>query len=173
MSSTEPEPMPEPRIPLIIYRVGAVIALAGLAEATYLTVLSLTGATAVCGARPIASECSGVAMPESRECLWLGLAPWLISALLVLLPSRPLDTPVPDFSMQSWSGRCSPRRSGFYLSKRFSSTLSAAIVSFLQRSFFFSPPELFWHGRRLSSFRLKRIRHLTSTPPNDASDDCF
>lgn len=33
----------------IIYTIAAVLTLAGIAEATYLTVLSLTGATAVCG----------------------------------------------------------------------------------------------------------------------------
>ncbi|HEY4284489.1 MAG TPA: vitamin K epoxide reductase family protein [Chthoniobacterales bacterium] len=37
------------RIRTIIYTITAVLTLAGIAEATYLTVLSLTGATAVCG----------------------------------------------------------------------------------------------------------------------------
>ncbi len=40
------------RICLITYIACALVALAGLAEATYLTVLSLTGATAVCGGSP-------------------------------------------------------------------------------------------------------------------------
>lgn len=37
------------RIRIILYAVAAFIAVVGLAEATYLTVLSLTGQTAVCG----------------------------------------------------------------------------------------------------------------------------
>jgi uncharacterized membrane protein len=37
------------RIRLIFYTIAAIAALTGLAEATYLTVLSLTGETAVCG----------------------------------------------------------------------------------------------------------------------------
>jgi uncharacterized membrane protein len=37
------------RIPTIIYTIAALIALVGLVEATYLTVLYLTGETAVCG----------------------------------------------------------------------------------------------------------------------------
>jgi uncharacterized membrane protein len=37
---------------VILYVVAALISLAGLAEATYLTVLSLTGETAVCGGSP-------------------------------------------------------------------------------------------------------------------------
>ena len=37
------------RIRIILYTVAAIISLAGLAEATYLTVLYLTGETAVCG----------------------------------------------------------------------------------------------------------------------------
>ena len=37
------------RMRTIIYSIGALAALAGLAESTYLTVLSLTGETAVCG----------------------------------------------------------------------------------------------------------------------------
>lgn len=41
--------MTAPRIRIIFYAVAAVISVGGLAEATYLTVLSLTGQTAVCG----------------------------------------------------------------------------------------------------------------------------
>jgi uncharacterized membrane protein len=41
--------MSQSRVHVVIYTIAALIALAGLAEATYLTVLSLTGATAVCG----------------------------------------------------------------------------------------------------------------------------
>jgi len=37
------------RVPTILYIVAALICLVGLAEATYLTVMSLTGETAVCG----------------------------------------------------------------------------------------------------------------------------
>lgn len=37
------------RFSIIIYTVAALIALVGVAEATYLTVLSLTGETALCG----------------------------------------------------------------------------------------------------------------------------
>jgi uncharacterized membrane protein len=37
------------RLVVILYTIAALVALAGLAEATYLTVLSLTGETAVCG----------------------------------------------------------------------------------------------------------------------------
>ena len=37
---------------VIVYTLVALISLAGLADATYLTVLNLTGATAVCGASP-------------------------------------------------------------------------------------------------------------------------
>ena len=40
------------RTRVILYTVAAVIALAGLADATYLTVLFLTGETAVCGGSP-------------------------------------------------------------------------------------------------------------------------
>src|SRR5881394_3514363 len=39
----------ESRNRIILYTIAALISLAGLAEATYLTVLSLTGETAVCG----------------------------------------------------------------------------------------------------------------------------
>jgi|ERR1041385_3824825 uncharacterized membrane protein len=38
-----------PRNQIILYTIAALISLTGLAEATYLTVLSLTGETAVCG----------------------------------------------------------------------------------------------------------------------------
>jgi uncharacterized membrane protein len=41
-----------PRLRIILYTVAALISLVGLAEATYLTVLSLTGETAVCGGSP-------------------------------------------------------------------------------------------------------------------------
>lgn len=37
------------RIPTILYSIAAVICLVGLAEATYLTVMNLTGETVVCG----------------------------------------------------------------------------------------------------------------------------
>ena len=37
------------RIPTILYTIAALICLVGLAEATYLTVMNLTGETAVCG----------------------------------------------------------------------------------------------------------------------------
>jgi uncharacterized membrane protein len=37
------------RVPTILYIIAALICLVGLAEATYLTVMSLTGETAVCG----------------------------------------------------------------------------------------------------------------------------
>jgi uncharacterized membrane protein len=37
---------------VIVYTLVALISLAGLADATYLTVLNLTGATAVCGGAP-------------------------------------------------------------------------------------------------------------------------
>jgi uncharacterized membrane protein len=37
---------------VIIYTVAALISLGGLVDATYLTVLNVTGATAVCGASP-------------------------------------------------------------------------------------------------------------------------
>src|SRR3954447_3537684 len=37
------------RVRTIIYTIAAILTLVGIAEATYLTVLSLTGATAVCG----------------------------------------------------------------------------------------------------------------------------
>jgi uncharacterized membrane protein len=37
------------RLEAILYTIAALVALAGLTEATYLTVLSLTGETAVCG----------------------------------------------------------------------------------------------------------------------------
>jgi len=41
--------MSKSRIQAVFYSVAALISLAGLAEATYLTVLNLTGETAVCG----------------------------------------------------------------------------------------------------------------------------
>jgi uncharacterized membrane protein len=41
--------MSQTRFRTILYTIAAALALVGLAEATYLTVLSLTGATAVCG----------------------------------------------------------------------------------------------------------------------------
>ncbi|MEY2525290.1 MAG: hypothetical protein QOE73_61 [Verrucomicrobiota bacterium] len=44
--------MTAPRLRIILYTVAALISLVGLAEATYLTVLSLTGETAVCGGSP-------------------------------------------------------------------------------------------------------------------------
>src|SRR4029077_8346080 len=37
------------RFPTILYTIAALICLVGLAEATYLTVMNLTGETAVCG----------------------------------------------------------------------------------------------------------------------------
>jgi uncharacterized membrane protein len=37
------------RVPIILYTIAALICLVGLAEATYLTVMNLTGETAVCG----------------------------------------------------------------------------------------------------------------------------
>ena len=41
--------MKESRTRIILYTIAALISLAGLADATYLTVQSLTGETAVCG----------------------------------------------------------------------------------------------------------------------------
>src|SRR6059058_176682 len=41
-----------PRGTVIVYAIVALISLAGLADATYLTVLNLTGETAVCGGSP-------------------------------------------------------------------------------------------------------------------------
>src|SRR3984893_12114967 len=38
-----------PRVPTILYTIAALSCLVGLAEATYLTVMNLTGETAVCG----------------------------------------------------------------------------------------------------------------------------
>lgn len=46
-----------PRGIAIVYSVAALLALAGLADATYLTVLHLTGATAACGG---SADCSKV-----------------------------------------------------------------------------------------------------------------
>jgi uncharacterized membrane protein len=40
------------RAEIIVYSIAAVLALAGLADATYLTVQNLTGETAVCGGSP-------------------------------------------------------------------------------------------------------------------------
>ncbi len=42
----------QPRIRVILYGIAAAAAAVGLAEATYLTVLFLTGETAVCGGSP-------------------------------------------------------------------------------------------------------------------------
>ena len=47
-ASTQPETQ-RSRIPTILYTIAALICLVGLAEATYLTVMNLTGETAVCG----------------------------------------------------------------------------------------------------------------------------
>lgn len=44
--------MTQSRIPIILYAVAAMLAMVGLAEATYLLVLYLTGETAVCGGSP-------------------------------------------------------------------------------------------------------------------------
>ena len=41
--------MSRSRVQIILFAVAALISLAGLAEATYLAVLNLTGETAVCG----------------------------------------------------------------------------------------------------------------------------
>src|SRR5437763_1754826 len=41
--------MTKSRIQIILYVIAALVALIGLAESTYLTVLNLTGETAVCG----------------------------------------------------------------------------------------------------------------------------
>ena len=49
--------MTGPRVRIILYTIAAFISLAGLAEATYLTVQYLTGETAVCGGSP---DCFGV-----------------------------------------------------------------------------------------------------------------
>lgn len=45
-------PRRQSRISLLVYSVGALIAVAGLADATYLTVQALAGETSVCGASP-------------------------------------------------------------------------------------------------------------------------
>jgi uncharacterized membrane protein len=47
-ASTEPITQ-RSRVPTILYTIAALICLVGLAEATYLTVMNLTGETAVCG----------------------------------------------------------------------------------------------------------------------------
>lgn len=44
--------MTQSRIPIVLYAVAAMLAMVGLAEATYLLVLYLTGETAVCGGSP-------------------------------------------------------------------------------------------------------------------------
>ena len=51
--------MNQSRIRTIFYTASALIALAGLAEATYLTVMYLTGETAVCGGSAGCSEVLG------------------------------------------------------------------------------------------------------------------
>lgn len=55
-STTTPPPA-QSRGVVIVYTVAALLALAGLADATYLTVLHLTGATAACGG---SADCSKV-----------------------------------------------------------------------------------------------------------------
>ena len=51
MGRRKPKPLPEkrPRAEIIFYTIAALIALAGLTEATYLTVSHLVGETVVCG----------------------------------------------------------------------------------------------------------------------------
>jgi uncharacterized membrane protein len=49
------------RVQIILYTIAAVAALAGLAEATYLSVMSLTGETVVCGGSAGCSEVLGSA----------------------------------------------------------------------------------------------------------------
>ena len=44
--------MSRSRIQIIFYAIAAFLSMAGLAEATYLTVINLTGETAVCGGSP-------------------------------------------------------------------------------------------------------------------------
>jgi uncharacterized membrane protein len=49
------------RVQIILYTIAAVAALAGLAEATYLSVMALTGETVVCGGSASCSEVLGSA----------------------------------------------------------------------------------------------------------------
>ncbi len=49
MKSKRSSVNPVSRAPIIVYSIAAVLALAGLADATYLTVQFLSGETAVCG----------------------------------------------------------------------------------------------------------------------------
>jgi uncharacterized membrane protein len=50
-----------PRFQLVLYIIAALLALVGLAEATYLTALYLTGETAVCGGSASCSQVLGSA----------------------------------------------------------------------------------------------------------------
>jgi len=47
------------RFQIVLYTIAALISAAGLAEATYLTVMNLTGETAVCGGSPSCFEVLG------------------------------------------------------------------------------------------------------------------
>jgi len=52
MAKNNASPVPttrRSRVPVVLYIIAALICLVGLAEATYLTVMNLTGETAVCG----------------------------------------------------------------------------------------------------------------------------
>jgi uncharacterized membrane protein len=51
--------MTVPRFQLVLYIIAALLALVGLAEATYLTALYLTGETAVCGGSASCSQVLG------------------------------------------------------------------------------------------------------------------
>jgi uncharacterized membrane protein len=50
---------PGSRVRFVLYMIAAFISLAGLADATYLTVMALTGETAACGGSPGCSEVLG------------------------------------------------------------------------------------------------------------------
>jgi uncharacterized membrane protein len=54
------------RLQIILYSVGATLALVGLAEATYLTVIYLTGETAVCGGSTSCFQVLGSAYAKIR-----------------------------------------------------------------------------------------------------------
>jgi uncharacterized membrane protein len=49
VKSDQPTTVARSRAPIILYSIAALICLAGLADASYLTILALTGETAACG----------------------------------------------------------------------------------------------------------------------------
>ena len=128
------------RFRTIIYIVAAIVSLAGLADATYLSVQALTGETLGCGGSP---DCFRVLGSSYAR---IGGIPVALFGLLAYfsaftaLPLQRSDTRAPGYFSFQPLARCFSVRSGFFTFRPSCCTRIAAIACSLRQ------PRFCWQG---------------------------